>query len=304
MSHMILRSLGTTYGYHEVAYTTYADRGLLNTTRPAWMSWREVEPTVSGLMAGSLRLLLDPSVVAAAQAGTYGMPLADYLVCMWSNCLAAIFGDTDTLDSLRRTLHHQNTLYVPAENLPEWYQKSFGRRSIDLSDDRRRFAMLITLLGAVADAHVETGLVNHAEIGTEYVRDLHATVFPAHSLTLPHEGPDGEPILRTVTTRASVYADQPQLDRKLARRAQVLGDSGLLEKVLDADLGSGFTMRSFYPTFGGLVPKPVRDALELTWTKHDQERFRDWASMYAGKVQDSPMRPIDWFDVAVKTRRP
>jgi hypothetical protein len=96
---------------------------------------------------------------------------------------------------------------------------------------------------------------------------------------------------------------QDQLTRRQTQKAGVTGDDGLLQQVLDTDLGDGITMRAFYPTFGGLVPNRVREALGLTWNRADQARFEEWTGAYAEKVLNAPNRPDDWFDVAVKTRR-
>lgn len=298
MSQELLRSLGTTYGYIQPTPTTYADRGVLDSTRPAWKAWREIEPTVRGLMAGSLAFLVNPHFVGAVQANAMGIALPEYLLKVWSNNVAMIFGDSTTFGNIRRLQDQHAKICVLPDQLPEWY-KVFGRKPIDFSEMRLRFAMMMPLLGTVAEAHVSAGLINHAETGTEYMQDLQASIAAANGLLLPAEGPEGALFLRTVTAAAS---PRTLFTRREAYQANVLGKNGLLQRLLDANLSNGFTLRSLYPQFGGLVPESVRELLELRWMRADQQRFTDWADSYADKVYQTPHRPNDWFDVAVRTR--
>lgn len=278
------RDLGLTFGHGaRQQTTTFADYGMLGgdlggQNHPLWLGYREVEPTMVGLVAGSLVSLLDADFVASMQRGSHSP--GTHMQGVWKTVLAAVFGDRATFDRVC-------DLFAEAHAHP-----SSGTAE-------QHYALLMPVMASVAQAHLQCGLLTDGNASTAYLRGLEKTVAAASFVSLPREGEgDNAPSLRALMNRGLARAYRPLMTHSEAAEA---GVAQMLRAVLDMHVG-GIPLRVLYLYFGSLIPDDVRDALELDWSKQNDHRFQQWGYDYAQKVASKPERPEDWFALATHER--
>lgn len=271
----LLRGLGTTYGRNSLA-TTFTDQGPISPGSPLRRAYAFWQPTLLGLLAGSGRLLRNPYVVYSLGQSLGERTLIEHLLDLYRVNLAAVFGDNATIGQLQDLLPRAHRRRFPSSNQPPWFAVAVGeRRDFTANEYELRCSVAATLTGAVARAHLLTGVLIDGQQGTDYCKDAGRTLGRASDVALPISTLDA--LQRYEASNAGV----PLMDALLLTQA---GVPQLLEGVLNAELAPGVTVAAFADKFVGLMHPEDREALGLNWTDADQEALTEWAREYTERV--------------------
>ena len=278
----LVRSLGLEYGSYTVHQTTFNDEGVLPPSSPLRRAWAHWEPTMMGLLAGSLRLLRDPYVVLSLGSSLGRRTLVDHLLGLYSTQLAAIFGDRETFDSVRAILAVAHRRRFLGKDQPDWFIETIGgRHEFTVGEPRLKRAVAAAITACVVRAHMHTGVLIDGHDGTTYVHDTDRTIGWVNGVALldPDNPDDTTP--RALLQLGHSYPDVPLMDRDLLSAA---GVPQLLADVLSTEVAPGITIGAFSNQIVGCMYPADRDALGLNFTATSEERFQLWGDDYAEKA--------------------
>ncbi len=276
MNAQVIRELGLNFGpaAHKTTVTFGDPGGLITAPNVLRDSSSHTIPTVLGSLAGFTRLLQDPWVVHALKVSleASGRSLAEHLVSILNANLAAVYGDSATLEKLKRYLWVKHNRLFPAINQPDWFVETTGRAAdFRPNEPRLMRSVVLTVASSVAAAHQACRLVP-AGSNVSYGQSIMQTIGYVSGL--------GDDLLLTLSSLeidAANHGGLPLMTTAQMRAAEV---PTLLASVLDTTV-DGHRLGDLASLFVGFIPKAERDALELTWIEADQERQATWAAGYA-----------------------
>lgn len=272
-----LQGLGRTYGSEQAYTATFNDEGMVSPTSPLRASYAHIEPTLLGFLAGWMRIMRIPQMVHVLHQVVGKRSLLDCALSDLKIALAAIYGDTDTAFAASNIVFVGQQKRFRSANQPQWLTSMRGGQTeFTTGDPELRTAMTAILTSSVAMAHQKTRVLLDGHDGTQYCRDLVATLG-----YVTNAGLEGITSLLELHELADRATGVRLMDRDQLTNA---GVPELITSLLQAELAPGIPVSTFAPLIKGFLPANDRQALAGSQTTEEKNTFTAWLAAYAEKL--------------------